>query len=1018
MSTLTATDIATLRKFPNEIELKLSIFRPTIVLSCQINQPTITKGARTITFNNVTSGVWTNVVGGMTMMVGTTPGGVDKGTIRVRSTTSTQITVAENSGIIWADKLYLTILNFFDVVPIFPRLITDPADEENPIFYKDYDIAYTNQNAIMGTLICMGSHREAEIGADGIAKIYYTASGTYNVNDETVTYDWRFPGSTITGSSALTPGYVNYNTPGFYVTSLTTTSPSGAVDKSYRYIIIDRESDGVKDWQLTNMQGSRSTGGYTASITIFSSLGFNLTPGTVMIITSKERYDTEIRNVGGTKNQENIFFVGYVLQDSIIHNYQTGSIEFQLGTVSELMKLITGFAVSLEDSPTTPTKWYQIKELNMKKAIYHYWKWHSTVLQTTDVQFIGNDWKQQFFDTNKESIYDAIASGLKSARMGELTSDRSSKLFAEISMEATPDAPTTYIPEMSIRRGDWMGDVAIPVQENIENAYLELGGIYYKGGGTAEGNSVPLLACAPGDAPLNRGKHGAQTGLSLQSQTQLNNLVGDVLKWKNYPYHQIKFDLRGNFKNFDIAPLKAANIYINPEDTPKNILINDNFYPTSINYKYNAEKLSLFPTINFEPITDGPAGDTIIVPVVTPTGPTISIPSFPTFKYPTITFPGQIVIPPATITPLGLIIILVAGEGVWSLDTVLTPTTWTNVTVPSQWTTQEVDSIVHLDVDPFGIAFMAGVSGSIDSHDVLNKGSRRPLMTPAYLYSLQGVGAVIKGIGVNPTIYDNLAVVAGHEGSPLGGNTIQTILINNGSKTPKFNDNVNYPGGGLGGNITYYIDKWTFSGINQSALSLYQFLGDLSGWAAIPKLDILWPVARPLYHIQATNADIIYCNGAISSAQKYAVIRPSDFTYVTALNVPEQNIETYNCVACDPTGQSVMFATDRNIAFHWFDSIWKSSDFGQTFTQVTLPSISWDNRAPTEIKNMSIKNLGDPDSWVMSFNANVQIDPGVDLIQCLHIFQTNDFGNTWNDIAENLRGLVPFNSIISVIKNA
>lgn len=656
MSTVPPTDIATIRKFPNEVELKLSIFRPTTAFACKINQPTITKGARTITYNNVTQGAWTDIVGGMTMMVGSTPGASDKGTIRVRSATSSQLVVAENSNIVWTDGLYLTVLNFFDIVPIFPRLITNPADEENPIFYKDYDIAYTNQNSIMGTLICMGSHREAELNQNGIAQIYYTSTGTYNVNEETITYDWRFNGSTITGSASATPGYVTYNTPGFYLTSLTTTSSSGAVDKSYRYIIIDRESDGVKDWQLNSMQGSRAVGGYTASITIFSSLGFDLIPGTVMILTSKERYDTEIRNVGGTQYQEDIFFVGYVLQDSISHNYQNGSVEFQLGTTSELMKLITGFAISIEDTPNTPTTWYQIKELNLRKAIYHYWKWHSTVLMTTDVQFIGtSDWKQQYFDSNKESIYDAIASGLKSARMGELVCDRTGKLFAEISMEATPDAPTTYTPEMSIRRGDWMGDVVIPIQENKENAYLELGGIYYKGGGTGEGNSIPLLACAPGDAPLNRGKHGAQTGLSLSSQTQLNNLVGDVLEFRNYPYHQIKFDMRGTFKNFDIAPLKAVNVYINPEDTPKNILLNDNFYPTSISYKYNAEKLSLLPTITVEPITDGPAGDTIIVPVAAPVaGPTIALPPFPTFRYPSITFPGQVTIPPSVITPLAV----------------------------------------------------------------------------------------------------------------------------------------------------------------------------------------------------------------------------------------------------------------------------------------------------------------------------------------------------------------------------
>ena len=222
----TEQELALLRTKGHETTLWLSIYKPPTVMACRVNDATITKDARLITYDGVTAGSYSMVESGMTMYIGTSAGLSDVGKIRVRSATDTVITVAENSDIVWADDLYLTIVRFWEIDAVYPRII-QASGSHVTYWYKDYDIEYDGQNDDLGTFICMGSHHAGFID-DGACQVYYTATGTHNLKDEELTYDWWFQGATVTGSSALTPGYISYTTPGHYTTRLLVTGGTSA----------------------------------------------------------------------------------------------------------------------------------------------------------------------------------------------------------------------------------------------------------------------------------------------------------------------------------------------------------------------------------------------------------------------------------------------------------------------------------------------------------------------------------------------------------------------------------------------------------------------------------------------------------------------------------------------------------------------------------------------------------------------------------------------------------------------
>jgi len=630
---LSDADLLTLRTRPHSTRLHLSIYQPSTLLACQVNDAAIVRGARTITYDNVTAGSYLNVEADVTMLIGTSAGASDVGNIRVRSITSSVVTVAENSDIDWADDLYLTILNYVDVRPIFTRIIQNPADEENVIFYKDYDIEYTNQNSVLGSFPCAGPHRAAFLEG-GTASLYWSASGTANVNGDAMTYAWEFEGGTPTGSVVNTPGYVTYDAPGHYRTKLVVSNAGGS-DTTYRYVsIYNRQGEGTSNpilkWEISEFSGSRAEGGYTARIKIWETIPA-LQDNALVVIFADDWYGSANQSLGGNAlNSQKIVCVGYILKGSIEYNYRESFVEFEIGSITEVMKLSEGFSVSCE-SKESPATWFEIQNMTISKAIYHYLRWHSTVLKVADFEFAGDDLSVQYLDTERESLFDAIDNFVRLSLIGEVVADRQGKIWVEVSAGATHNAASVLPIVMSLQKQDWIDSPDIEEARVGEISYLELGGIAFSG---ATGTFAALMSGAPGTAPAYHGKVERQQGLVLLGQDQLNTLAGDVFAYKNAQYPSIQFAMAGNYRNLDIAPLERINVNIAAEDTVRGIaLTNSPFHINGMTWRYNAESGIFMPVITLHQLTSGIIGTTIPIPKVPPdTGfhiPPIIIPPIP-----------------------------------------------------------------------------------------------------------------------------------------------------------------------------------------------------------------------------------------------------------------------------------------------------------------------------------------------------------------------------------------------------
>jgi hypothetical protein len=428
-------------------------------------------------------------------------------------------------------------------------------------------------------------------------------------------HHWFFEGATVTGSTSHTPGNRTYNTPGHYTTHLIVSGTS-TWNQSFRHVsIYDRPDAGtntpILSWELVNLNGSKDQGGYKASIRIHETIPeTTLRDGSLVVIFSDNWYGTTEQSIGGNVlDRQDVFFVGYVLDGTVRYNYRDSFVEFDVGSPVELMKLAEGFSVSVEDSADpdskigrsnaeVPSEWTLILDMDVRRALWHYLQWHSTVLHCCDFEFKGTDKAIQYFDADRTSLYDAVNTLMSGALVGRVSNDRQGKLWAETDIYTES---TAYETGLAIDKLDWMGDPTLEERQLAEVSFIEAGGIDYDRTAFA-----PLLSAAPGSAPAYRGKVIRMQGLALTDQSHLNTLVGNIYAHKNARYPNLELSLAGNYSNFDIAPQENIPVTINANDTVRGISFSSkNFFVNGLEWRYDPARELLLPNISLHEVATG-----------------------------------------------------------------------------------------------------------------------------------------------------------------------------------------------------------------------------------------------------------------------------------------------------------------------------------------------------------------------------------------------------------------------------
>lgn len=1015
---LNDNELSLVRNTEHRTNLYISIYDPNIIFACQVDDASISKGARAIAYDSISQGSGTFIDADMLMLIGSSAGDDDIGSIRLKGITGSYLYVAENSDIQWADDLHLTVLDYVAPNPIFPRIVQDPNNVEEVIFYKDWDIEYSDQNSVLGTFVCAGPHRAGFL-TTGSFYVDFSASGSYNVKGDGLTYDWNFGADAIpTGSTARDPGLVSWSTVGHKSVRLIVSNNSGGEDISYRYVsIYDRPTKGNTlpplKWELLSFAENRSEGGTTARIRVHQILS-NLRKHSLVVLWTEDWFgDDEISLGGNYPGASDIFFNGFILDGSIHYDYEKSYTEFEVTSLTNIMKEIENFPISIEDN-ASPSTWYEVLNMNPPKAIYHFLRWHSTFLKLVDLHYLDTTVPVQYFDSSREGMFDSLNTFCKTGMIGSVVSDRQGTIWIEKAPEGQTNARTHYQIPMYLQKHDWIGQPDITERLKNQISYVELGGIAFTG---PTGTSLAYIGAAPGISPANVGNVESNQGLILTSQQELNQLAGNVYAYRNSKYPNASFQLKGNYRNLDIAPLENVPITIDTQDTVRGIqLTAEPFHIQSIEWRYLADEGYLYlSNIALAQLTNGEIGDTINIPVIPPTQiiippiPPISIPPLPPIELPELYVTG---------TSLGPEVVLIHDRNAGLLVTTNFDEDYPiwlpfNNGMPSGTYTK----IGSVHMTPGGQLYVPTLEDS-DLSLPINKGemggtslwyapffgsSFGQVITNEIVQAYVGTAGtkhIIGSIGVDPLEQNKIAMVLFRDDD--------YALFIHGSPDDGFNVRGNwadmrpfvgaqwtagcYP-------MSFGDGQWVMPVLAADLFSrsyLAVFSADGNARDYFTRLNIVGGTSdfsdtRPVLAERVGESGRLYY-AQFSDGNFFKQSLDNGATYPELVSTPGDLPSQYwKALVADESGQYIM----RNFAG---PIVKRSSDYGETWATITgtFATGTFDYAEATKV----FENALSPLIWIAAQT---------------HVDYTNDFGDTWTRKDGNLLTIVPTPNIMQVI---
>jgi len=621
---------------------------------------TLVRGTMTIPYDNDAGEA--NVSAGMTLWVSAVGyGAYDVGRVRIKAinAVANTITVAENSEIEWADNLFLTCpgaYGFRELWGKYPRL-TEAGGVVD--FFMDYDDDFTSPtDTVVPPKANAGPPAVVWIDpTTGNADVSFTGDTSYTTEiapAAIASYLWDYAdgvvivGNVANAGTCAAPNVVRWTTPGFRYISLTVTDNTAQARTATVYVPVWIFQEGVED-PFTQVEVLRQDGdadrGWSAKFRVFRTnsaaedIIYNFPDGALVVLFTRTWFGDTETGVGGwcmagdKHYRDNVRFVGWLSGETLQYDYAAGTVEFEAISHDGIMRLVPGWPFTIESTAGVPTDWYQVRALNVDRALHFLLEYYSTVNQVCDVKRVGEGVArlvpiQKF---SGENLYDQAQGDLLGDAKCCLFSDRQGVLYATRDpqfMSAADRLGVDVACHLQQTQGNWMGELSMDKSHRPSIGQVRLGGF---------ANTTPLLSRAPGAAPLQNAREERPGGLIFQNQAEANLWAGLTLTQRNNEYWEIPLNLTGYWPVFD--PAYQEYIELSATDPlGRQSWIQEKFVVRGVEFNDKSKDGTCLTSLVLE------KASAILI------GETVTVPSEPTPASP-LPPPGPI--PPPTIPPTG-----------------------------------------------------------------------------------------------------------------------------------------------------------------------------------------------------------------------------------------------------------------------------------------------------------------------------------------------------------------------------
>lgn len=973
---MTAPELAALRTSGQRTKLFLAVLKPNTVYTATLDAaPSSNDGVAEITFTGG-AGTLADVKAGMTLYVGSTAGAYDLGMCRIRKAPiAGTLYIGEISEIEWdaGGTIYLTVVDDFD-------LWERPLKLTSGALYADYDVAYSDQHTNFDPVPVLGPHAVVWL-TGATVNAQFDASGSWVIGSSISSYAWSAPGSSASSGMATATPTITYNAAGNYRVGCTVTAAKGKSFTAWRYVFVfSAASMPATVFQLKSLQADYETGGWSFGLTMHDEAQLSeLRERTLVVLFAKDWHGATEASYGPVTNRENIICVGRVAGESIQWDADAGTVEFMAYGPHYWLRRVncsTG-GLTLDAGANA---WNEMPALTVRRAAWHILHWLTTVTRCMDVTLTSDARYTNEALSPAPNPWEQIAElGMRFifARPG---CDRFGAFYLELEPQMVPLASRTWATVMTITENDWSGMIDWKRRPVGETSEINLSGQEFN----SSGSGVTRYSLSMGHVKARHGRPEILDRVLTASQSQLNQLAGLLMGWRNNQNPEFTIDFAGGNRFVDLWPRQFCAISIAAGDTERGQAYSGNLIPRTITYTHDE---ALVPEILFEGETfeqlavdgDIPVGD----------GTDISIPDMPPMPKMPLLPPlsgilgGEVSEEEEEIGPRKVLLVSSNLGVLYSENFNEASPNWKFMNSGVTGAQNTIERIIRT---PSGALFVL-IRANADANGV---GGR-------WVYYASGLGATwtlvkditglsgteprLVALGYNPNVSEEIAIMTGTSNP---AESLGQLFTGTRSGVSAIANNIDADY--RLGDISYGMGKWY---ITHSEANIFdeQCFSRIAAGGSIEKNSINYPLGQ-IYNASKQRhkrgGGIIYAwnhNGAYLRKIEGNDGEASNTT-MPNIGVTEQALPCL--IAVDPTGQYLMGGHDGAAGK-------RSDDYG----------VSWDSISVLGLGFQVWENCGTPDAWLAGKTQEVKY--------------SGDFGDTWTTKTGDLATVAPLVAVTHLL---
>lgn len=972
----TAPQLEMIRKNGQAAKLYVAALTPAVVYSARLNGlPTLgTDLVAEITYDGG-SGTLAEIKAGMTLYVGTSPGGQELGTCRIRkSPTSTIMYIGEQSLIVWVDNCYLTVVLDYELWPKHVHITEDGSVQ------MDYDVDYVDQHSNFLPVPIMGGHVVKKLTGETVTVQLGPESGTSSyVYGSTISARlWEIPGADSIATPTAASTTAVFSAEGWYPVYHTVTAANGRSKTGMRWVYIWSDEQPPLAVEEISFREDAQEGGHSFELTVSGDANLTqLYDRTLCILFAVDYFEGLEDQVGFILGQENIVGVGRIVSpESLVFGFNSSRASFTVESAQGLFKRITGFPSGVE-MKNTPTVWTDMPALTVARALWHLLEWRCTATEIMDVLLPEDTRYASELSSPLTYLWDQMQEIAFTSILASAGIDAHGRLFIQVDALLIPESSKTYPLVMTVEKQD-IHSYEINRATETSTSQVVLSGVAV----TLGGDGKAYFSLSPGHIFSRVGSPVIIDRLLLASQAQANELAGLLFSSKNNPY-SLKLEFSGNNRLVTCFPNQAIYFTVEADDNVRGFEIAGRYIPRRRSIAYDPQNFVITSEVEFEYETSAAVAINGDVPG---SGDLSAPPPFPKF-------PPMPSLPPLlsglydpTVLDGGHPRWLMVDRGSTSVGLVYTANFDNDrpdyYTVNAGLTADQYKNINKIIQCPSGAIYVASVRGHADAFvaradgvggtfEILWDNDIKESVYP-------GVNNVVLGLGYNPLLPETVMFVTVGPANETGA--VHLGVGGTFSITQELS-NVIAPG-----SITWGLDQWLFT-------PMYWSFGPNAGGKLMPaSADSFVPTpVQPGWYTNTAHQRLGTSGYTLHHSSNSGILQlgTNNLTTLTDIGTVPLSIPTEE-LAMTPDGQFMMTGGYGSA------NKGKTSDRGYTWVDIaSLPYVG---------------NI-----WVFRYDSG-KLAESRWVAGSSYIYYSKNFGGTWVSKQGNMPYLSPFYQITNILK--